>query len=673
MTELETGAILFGKVKWFGGRNNSTGRENHYGFIEAEGVDFFVHRKSVLSPQDSMIEGAEVLFHRLEDRSDKPSATAVRVLSATSNDELAAILKEAHNPLPDIVLTIALTRKKLAPFVDEVFRALIALGAARPKSSLIDRFWNDFPPSGLSDRFYALAPEAVKSEVCKKHYSALRHALLGLLGRKKLPPTSIKAKEVYEDLNDDDRKIAALWAGSEADAIVAQMLSARAAEKAVARLYREAGGIVDDIAITQLDRNSSDWITHDLNVDLTIPIDVKNARRPINSRHFYVEHTVPRFKLDRSGSDVRIAGVLSPYLQKRFIDKPSAAGFGIDDIVLLGETSRSEVDALIRKYRSSHFEVFRGNERTFPNWVFGYPERWYPRLREQIQFATDLCRDIPEEHWRYIVEPDEAGDFVAALCMAQVPLPSMLVDRLSDNQANFCKKLQRNINGIPNVPDIFLAVISDFVEAVIFDRRDYAPEIYTPLLYPKGNHAIHLNGIGRRSEPHCGFPLGAIDPLGLVASLVETLTLLWEKRSQTTLKEFTSFRFGGLGLLQARRHDEVEWTTILAYCGGNEYVKDEDGKVALSEAGHPTRKGKCGHTPLVIGIHQTCSQCRKLLCDKCGFCTVSCRDQEFRALAIDRNSVQRPRKSESAKDSGRTLEAPPWESAPWGTYEDYFR
>jgi hypothetical protein len=56
-------------VKWFGGLNKSTGRENHYGFIEADGVDFFVHRKSVLSPKDLMIEGAEVLFQRLEDRS----------------------------------------------------------------------------------------------------------------------------------------------------------------------------------------------------------------------------------------------------------------------------------------------------------------------------------------------------------------------------------------------------------------------------------------------------------------------------------------------------------------------------------------------------------------------------------------------------------------------------
>lgn len=672
MTGLGTGAILLGKVKWFGGTNKLTGRENHFGFIESEGVDFFVHRQALLCPQDSMIDGAEVLFHRAEYRSGKPSATSVCVLSGISNDELVALLKETPNPSLVLVLTIVLTKKELTPFSNEVFRALSAVGAPSPKSSLIDRFWNEFPPSGMSDRFFALAPEAIKATVCKKHYSALRHALLNLLGPDNQPPTLITAQEVYEDLNDDDRKIAAVWAGSDDDPIVAQMLSARAAEKAAALLYRQAGAVVDDVAITQLDRAGSDWITHDLNVDGATPIDVKNARRPINSSCFYVEHTVPRFKLDRTGSDVRIAGVLSPYLQKRFIDKPSSVQFKVDDIVLLGETSRRDIDALITKYRSPHFEVFRGNERTFPNWVFAHSERWYLKLPEQIKCATDLCRDIPEDHWHYILHTEEVVNVVAALCVTRAPPPSMLVDRLSQHEVDFCKKLQRSLNGIPNVPDIFLAVLSDFVEAVIFERQDYSPEIYKPILFPKRNHTIRLNGISRLSELHYGPPLGAIDPLDLVASLVKTLTSLWERRSHTALKDFSSFRFGGLGLLQARRKDDVEWTTIFAYCGGTEYVKDEDGKIDLSE-GHPKRKGKCGKTPLVIGKHEICPKCQKLLCDKCEFCSIPCRDQKLQALKLDNESVARSRKSEFSKDSGQTPEVPPWEMVPWGAYEDYFR
>lgn len=136
------------------------------------------------------------------------------------------------------MLTIVLIRKKLLPFTDEVHRALSALGAANLHSSLIDRFWHEFPPVGLSDRFYDLAPEAVKSGLCKKHYSALRHALLNLLGTENLPPTSITAREVYEDINDDDRKIAAIWAGSEKDTIVAQMrLPSNCSEQATVSLF----------------------------------------------------------------------------------------------------------------------------------------------------------------------------------------------------------------------------------------------------------------------------------------------------------------------------------------------------------------------------------------------------------------------------------------------------
>lgn len=226
---------------------------------------------------------------------------------------------------------------------------------------------------------------------------------------------------------------------------------------------------------------------------------------------------------------------------------------------------------------------------------------------------------------------------------------------------------------LPNIPDIFLTIISDFVEAVIDDRQDYSPSVYTPILFPKGDHYIPWSAIDWPSARKRGFPLGAIDPLNLVANLVQTLTLLWENRSITALNEFSSFRFGGLGLLQARRNDDVEWTTILAYCGGTEYVKTEDGGIFLSEAGHPTPKGKCGHTPLVLGNHQTCSSCQKLLCDRCGFCSVVCRDRAFQALAHDRNNVDRRQKDELANDGKPTIQGPPWEEVPWGTYDDYFR
>ena len=45
---LKTSELLrgYGSVKWFGGVNSKTGRENHFGFIEdLSGKDVFVHRR----------------------------------------------------------------------------------------------------------------------------------------------------------------------------------------------------------------------------------------------------------------------------------------------------------------------------------------------------------------------------------------------------------------------------------------------------------------------------------------------------------------------------------------------------------------------------------------------------------------------------------------------------
>ncbi|MCD2316906.1 hypothetical protein LQ954_12170 [Sphingomonas sp. IC-11] len=671
-TDDGVGAILLGRVKWFGGFNHSTGRENDYGFIEANNVDFFVHRSGVRSSLALMVEGAEVLFRCRGDRVDRPAAVAAHVLSGMTDEELVDVLNQAPDCSPDLVLTIAVQRQQLAPFRDEVLHALTALGAAKPTSNLLDRFWKAFTPSKPGDPLYHLAPPEVKSQTCRRHYAPLRHALLNLLVHGDSPPTSLPATEVYRSLDENDRRLAAKWAGSKEDAVVAKMLSARAAEKIAARLYREADAIVEDVAVTQLNQSGDDWITHDLKVDGTTAIDVKNARRPVNSYRFYVEHTVPRFKLDRSGADVRVAGVLSPYLQKRFIDDPSLSNFTIGDVVFLGETSRRDIDELVSRFRSPRFEVVRGNERMFPNWVFGHSERWYPGLGERMVRAAELCRDVPDDDWRYIVDSDEVGRFVAALCAMRVPLPPMLSDRLSDHQAEFCAKLQRNLDSVPAVPAIFLTLLSDFVDAVVDHRPDFSPSSYAAVLFPHGGsgptHRSDRSFV--RVETHG--PLGAIDPLGLVAALVRTLTTLWANRVETALERFTNYRFGGLGLMQARGDSDVEWTTILAYCGGTEYQRDEDGNIHFS-GNAPKVMGRCGNTPLIIGSHETCSRCRKLLCEKCGFCSIGCQEKMLQSMKRDRNGAARLRSTGFVSSRGRNTEEPPWESVPLDAYEDYFR
>lgn len=59
---MDNGQVFLGKVKWFGGHNRNTDRENPFGFIaKAEGDDLFVHQKQ-LKNKSSLSENELVLF-----------------------------------------------------------------------------------------------------------------------------------------------------------------------------------------------------------------------------------------------------------------------------------------------------------------------------------------------------------------------------------------------------------------------------------------------------------------------------------------------------------------------------------------------------------------------------------------------------------------------------------
>lgn len=75
----------WGVVKWFGGYNNKTGKENDYGFLIAnDGTDVYFHRKSVSS--DFMIMAGMLLtFDKLKDK-DKLSAKNLKELSCLKNE-----------------------------------------------------------------------------------------------------------------------------------------------------------------------------------------------------------------------------------------------------------------------------------------------------------------------------------------------------------------------------------------------------------------------------------------------------------------------------------------------------------------------------------------------------------------------------------------------------------
>ena len=659
-----TQGVRLGEIKWFGGFNSKTGVENAYGFISSLNEDVYFHRTQTSCSLQSLVAGAKVVFLPTTDRRGKAAATSVRVLSEMLDADLVALLVEAKDLSPEEAVTIASARCVIAPCENETLQAVRALSGIAPLQRSLKEFWTKFPPTSTRDPFFDCAPPSAKSKMYKQLYAPFLSALHTLFKSVNEVTYSRQADAEYSDLTNEDRQLAAYWADGQNEAVLAKMLSARAAEKAARKFYEAVSTTVADISIKQLEGGRGDWITHDLLLNSTTPVDVKNARRPINSKRFYVEHTVPRFKLDRAGADVRVAAILSPYLNIKYINNPSSIPLKLrlsqNDIVYLGETSRDDLGRLTATFSSEHLEVVRRRERTFPHWAFGYPDYWYRNLLADIIRATTGCEWPSDEAWAHVLDSAEMLSAVPALCVMGKPLPSAISAHLADWQLQFYAKLQASIGSPPSLPAVFFATLSDFLDALREDRADVSPKGDLPLLYAH-NRCLH--------------PLGAIDPLGLIDNLIKTLMTLWEHRSDSDLKRFSSFRFGGLGILQGREPDRSEWTTIVAYCGGAVYETDERGTVLVTSEGQPqSTKGKCGHTPIVIGINRSCPSCKRLICDKCGFCSAPCREQSFRALAVERLQTPAPSKGRpraTPSDVGR--EMPNWELIPLEAYEDEFR
>lgn len=238
------------------------------------------------------------------------------------------------------------------------------------------------------------------------------------------------ADREYDDLMQEDRDLAAQWGEGRWNA-EAQMLSARTAEKVTANSYRKLGQTVRDVSIEQLNRSAgSDWQTHDLLIDSSCAIDVKNSRFPMNSKNCYLEHTVPKFKKNRSKSDVLIAGVVSLYLRLEFINNPETAYFPIPPIVFLGCTSLPEIDVLCRKFTSDTLDVRNPAERIVPAWLFDYPNIWYEdfdircaRLRMEMRWPT-------QQELSLLFSESELRNTVTKLIAAGVELPKTFLELL---------------------------------------------------------------------------------------------------------------------------------------------------------------------------------------------------------------------------------------------------
>jgi len=100
--------------------------------------------------------------------------------------------------------------------------------------------------------------------------------------------------------------------------------------------------------------------------------------------------------------------------------------------------------------------------------------------------------------------------------------------------------------------------------------------------------------------------LGVADPCGYLNALVGMANLLGTNLLASK-KKFVAFRLAHPYILKGVE-DNGNILSVVAYCGGwqSEPVV------------------KCGYAPLVIGVHQHCSECGRLICSECGFCFKTC-------------------------------------------------
>ena len=426
------------------------------------------------------------------------------------------------------------------------------------------------------------------------------------------------AEESYCEINDQDFALASEWANAEKDDnfTMARMLSARTAEKIAAKFYQSLGYEVNDVSIKQTIKevnnptssNSNDWKLYDLLLNNEISVDVKNARTPLNSEMTYVEHCVSRFKKNRTDQNVIIAGVLSPYLKLDYIQNPDHVRYEAT-IKYLGETTISNFIRLEDRFSKRFLKLSLNSMNFIPRWLFEFPEIFYATRNQQ----RSILQRVAIEQVPTIANCEKAGvNPIPAYLASGINLPEAWKTDLKDWQIYFYSRIRPRDNSVVTMPVLFLALLVHFLEAVTQDNNwnEYEPENYRQLLYAElpANENLQM-------------PLGIFDPLGTIESFIETLSILWSNKEHTNLREFELFKFNGVGLLEGKRLNKQKYETILAYCGG--FIEG---------------KGKCGNNPLILGKHESCPACGKLICEQCGHCSATCQQCEKRMKSMSNSS-----------------------------------
>lgn len=387
-----------------------------------------------------------------------------------------------------------------------------------------------------------------------------------------------------------------------------RLLSARAAEKAVAAYYSSLGHDVADIAIGQVRGDDDSWKDYDIRVGDTA-IDVKNARRSKTRPRTYVEHCVPRFKMNRrSGAGVTVAGVLSDWGSEADIVSGQVSG------QVLGEIRKQDVDGIC-SWIGQRFEgtlsvngLWRPGH--LPGWIFEYPSGFY-KSWAAARVTLPKVNDALRERCTY------PGEDIPGWCLALCPDRSLIeMIELPETKRQILSDLYRLDDALGfSRPSLYLYLMGAVLEAIASGGSPAKViEILNDLIFPSAGESIH-GWFALEAGGHRALPSGSQRPLFLIDTekYVDNLIALIDRIHKEIVKRelhLTAFSMPHPSILRGRRKDG-SWITLIAYCGGSPDL--------------PDRTGKCGASPLYIGQNRTCPACKRLICHECGHCLDGCK------------------------------------------------
>jgi hypothetical protein len=452
-----------------------------------------------------------------------------------------------------------------------------------------------------------------------------RKAMLDHIG--KIRSARLPVKFATSDPEESDLALCAVWAGKDARSAMGirslqelqesitkreanRLLSARLAEKVTSAFYEALGYTLRDTSIDQLTGSSTRWKSHDSEAD-GVPLDVKNARRSFSSPSSYSEWCINAYKVinrkNGAHEDVRLVGVLSDYIPEAQLE----AQLGRSRVTVLGETTKSRM-AQVSQWASTmtggRLSMFQDpyDSRFLAGWCFDYPDRYY------------------EDHAAVDKMPGLINDLVAT----GSPLPVLpLIFRLLSGRAPLeadpplirLSALRKEV-GFTRLSAVAFGLV-ELVLAVQGEKTARPGDLQHALFpdgnFPQATHYGHTSQLEGLSLPMQHFPLLRYDPERQVACMMNSISRVWSS-CRSHLAQFRRFRLSGAGIFQGAESGGP-WVTIFAYCGG--WKRDP---ITV----------RCGNSPLLMGTHDTCQSCSRLICDKCGYCAKECADCDARQEAM---------------------------------------